>query len=541
MDGGKINEAGWPLRSGSRRGHRMTLPADVQPITELSAYYTPASTAACLASWAIRTGCERVLEPSVGGGALIEAATSKAESLGSFDSLELVGFDLDKAAVDSLRTAYAGDRTRVIWQDFLDVSPAEHGSFDVVLSNPPFTRNHSISPERRAELRTRFETTGAAGIWVHFLLHSMRFLRPGGRLACVVPTSCFFADYASDLLKRICSEFQTVELLRLNEKPKWSGGAQESGAFLLADGYLEGSCTDVSRGVWVRGRGQVSDFDVTSSAFAELLLASRTFGELAEIGIGDVTGCNRIFLLSGAERELDLIPLSQLTPVASRARHIKGLVLTKRELADLAAKGEKTWLLSPSEITQRNSSVRRRLARISSSQRRDTVWLNKRDPWWKVTTGSRCDAVFSYMNYQGPRLARVSPGVRCTNTLHRVAFRPETDDRQQIAAMLTVISSFGQLAAERLGRVYGGGVLKFEIRETRRLPILPAGGGTDLSRWKDVDITLRRGDYPAAAELADEILLKPLVGASWPAAAKEFAWQLREHRNARRARSTAHG
>jgi hypothetical protein len=511
----------------------MSLAADANTRVDLSAFYTPATTAACLASWAIRTGTERVLEPSFGGGALIDAAVERARTLGAEASLELVGFDLDRNAVDALKPAYNGQAIDLIWQDFLAVDSIGHGSFDVVLSNPPFTRNHSIPPQRRAELRRRFDTTGAAGIWVHFVLHSVQFLRPGGRLACVVPASCFFADYATNLLSRLCETFAHVELLRLNEKPEWSGGAQEAGAFLLADGYGLGSCSAVSRGFWIQGRGQVGDFDPVNPAFAELALAARAFSEIADIGIGDVTGCNRVFLLSNEEREAEGIPLSQVSPIASRARHIRGLVLTKRELAEFANQGEKTWLLSPTNLDRRNTAVRSRLAGISSDKRRSTVWLNKRSPWWKVTTGSRCDAVFSYMNDQGPRLARVSPGIRCTNTLHRITFKPVAHDRQQIAAMLTIVSSFGQLAAERLGRVYGGGVLKFEIRDTRRLPILPAAEETDLSAWMEVDAALRRGDGDCATALADQILLPPLIGSSWATATKEFTLELRERRKAR--------
>lgn len=511
--------------------------ADARVDSHLSAFYTPATTAACLASWAIRTGDERVLEPSFGGGALIDAAVERAKSLGATVPLRLVGFDLDQNSVEALKPVLANETTDLIWQDFLSANPDEHGSFDVVLSNPPFTRNHAIPPRRRCELRERFRTTGAAGIWVHFVLHSIQFLKPGGRLACVVPASCFFAEYASDLLARLCEAFESVELLRLNEKPEWSGGAQEAGAFLLADGYRLGSCSTVSKGFWIQGRGQVSDFDPINPAFAELSLAARAFSEIADIGIGDVTGCNRVFLLSDEEREAEGIPMSQVSPIASRARQIRGLVLTKRELSQFAKQGEKTWLLSPTNLDRRNAAVRNRLARIGSGKRRNTVWLNKRAPWWKVTTGPRCDAVFSYMNDQGPRLARVSPGIRCTNTLHRITFKPTSDDRQQIAAMLTIVSSFGQLAAEKIGRVYGGGVLKFEIRETRQLPILPAADNTDLSAWMDVDAALRRGDGNGATALADEILLAPLIGTSWATAAKEFAWELRERRQARGAGS----
>lgn len=517
----------------------MSAHADATP-ADLSAYYTPSSTAACLASWAIRFGHEKVLEPSFGGGALIEAVEEQARLTGR-PQLKILGFDLDSVAVKALRNRYERSTTRLLRSDFLDVDPEQHGAFDVVISNPPFTRNHAISAKRRAELKHRFGITGAAGLWVHFILHSMQFLRVGGRLAFVVPASSFFADYAKPVLDKLCSSFRTVELLRLNEKPQWTGGAQEAGAFLLADGYLEGSCPELARGFWVAGRGQVGDFDLPNPAFAKLLLASQTLEDIANVGIGDVTGCNRVFLLSSADLDEDAIPRAQLTPVVSRSRHICGLLVTKKELARLANEGEKTWLLLPTDIGRQNKTVRRRLARISAAKRKSTVWLNKRDPWWKVTTGLRCDAVFSYMNDQGPRLARVSPGVRCTNTLHCVSFKPQTTELQEISAMLTMISSFGQLAAERLGRVYGGGVLKFEIRETRRLPVLPISNGADLNRWIEVDEALRCGDRDAATALANRMLIAPLLGTSWQEAVESFDCELRERRRARRGGKSSSG
>jgi hypothetical protein len=50
--------------------------------------------------------------------------------------------------------------------------------------------------------------------------------------------------------------------------------------------------------------------------------------------------------------------------------------------------------------------------------------------------------------------------IRCTNTLHQIRFSSELSDDERLIVTLSMISSFGQLAAERIGRPYGGGVLK---------------------------------------------------------------------------------
>ncbi|HMG48845.1 MAG TPA: N-6 DNA methylase [Allosphingosinicella sp.] len=501
---------------------------------QLSVFYTPASTAACLASWAIRSGRERVLEPSFGGGALIDAAISRSIELTGENALSLVAFDLDPKAIFAISKRAVRPSVAAHWCDFLNVKPTEFEKFDAILSNPPFTRNHAIPPVRRAELRTRFDVSGAAGLWVHFLLHSTSFLRRGGRLACVVPASALFTIYGAELLRRLCDRFLSVEILRLNERPQWVGSAEEAGAFLLAEGFDEGSCAEPARGFWVEGRGPMSDFEGASASFAKLALASRPLGELAELSIGAVTGCNRTFLLSEKER-VDLgIARADVSPIVSRARHLRGVLITKRGLKELAAEGEKTWLLTPRSLGRLGSPIRGRLATINASQRRKTAWFNKRDPWWKVDQGPECDAVFSYMNDQGPRLARVTPGLSCTNTLHRVIFRPDTTERDQTAALLSMVSTFGQLAGERIGRVYGGGVLKFELRDARQLPVLPLADAVDLSVLQDVDAALRSGEPELATDLADEALFPPVCGKGWRTAVSELACELRVRRQARR-------
>lgn len=498
---------------------------------QLGAFYTPEKVAASLAAWAIRTGHESILEPSAGGGALLSAALNRAKAIsGQENGFSILACDIDPQAVRSLQKLFRKNANLYLG-DFLDLNPKLYNNFDVVIANPPFTRNHAIEVTRRHELKRRFGVAGAAGLWVHFLLHAKDFLAPGGRIASIVPGAALFTKYGEEFIRRICMDFKLVSIYELDEKPAWIGDAEERGAIILADGYKQGSTGSCRRGVW-SSYGEVLEAPLQSlsQAYTELINQSQPLGEIADLSIGAVTGRNKIFLLTEDERRSAGITLNEVRPIVSRARQIEGVAISKEDLLRLGKAGQKTWLLTPRSL---RGPAAKRLSLISEEERRSITWLNKRDPWWHVDPGPDCDAVFTYMNHEGPRLALVGKGIVCTNTLHRVVFKPKTHRSLKIAAALTFASSFGQLAAELTGRIYGGGVLKFELLEARRFPILPINLDAAEAIFRRLDIALRQGAREAARQIADEALLSPILGRGWRKASDEMLYDLQRRREAR--------
>ncbi len=481
------------------------------------AFYTPDSMASSLARWAIRTGAESVLEPSVGGGALLRATLIRARGLRPFAGLHRpLACDIDCIALEALRREF-GETVEFYLGDFLELDPGKCRNFEVIIANPPFTRNHSIEVDVRKNLRKRFQIEGPAGIWAYFLAHSMGFLAQNGRMASIVPASALFTIYGDAFLRRICGSFHTVNAYQLAEKPIWSSSADERGAVILAEGYTQGSCQNYVKGTWLPSLGEIYQHSCKLQVYRDLSSASRLLGDIASISIGAVTGCNSTFLLTERERAALDLRFEDLTLTVSRARHVEGITITEEDLVRLAQHGQKTWLLTPRSIEERGTSVRKRLARITRHQRRSTCWLNKRTPWWRIETGPYCDGVFTYMNERGPRLARTAEKIICTNTLHRVVFNTMVSEVDKAVAALTFISTFGQLAGEVIGRVYGGGVLKFELTEARLMPILSGVDHRDVvlqAVGHRVDLALRAGAFDAARDLADEALLPPILGPS---------------------------
>lgn len=501
----------------------------------LGAYYTPETMADLLAEWVVQTGDERLLEPSIGDGALVKAvlACTARKAFGAA-RLRLVGCDIDQEAVADVRD-WLPNIHQVIRQNFLDADHTLIGKVDGVITNPPFTRNHELPKSERDKLRERFGYKGAAGLWVPFILHAVGFLKPGGRLAAIVPGAALFSNYGRETLERICQKFEHVEIRQIVDKPLWSHHAEERGAIIFARGYGEGSCRLPRTTRWSADGSRVAD--IRPRSFGQALLGAHQLSEIASLSIGAVTGYNKVFLLSEAERRNAGIALRDVTLVVARARHVRSLEISETDLRNLARDGERTWLLAPRDIARKRVGVRKRLALIPPSKRRSVLWLNKRTPWWKVDQGPGCDAIFTYMNDVGPRIVIGSGPLRCTNTLHQVRFSPDLSADERRIAALSLISSFGQLAAERYGRSYGGGVLKFELTDARRFPILLHKGVNSKLAFERADRAIRTGDLEEARHIADELLLPPVFGAFWKKAADEMMSEALKLRATRRGTS----
>ena len=509
-------------------------------IKDLGAYYTPKTMADILADWVVQSGRETLLEPSIGDGALLRAANVCAErKFGCAANLKLIGCDVDNVAIARVRRWLASEHM-LLSSDFLEIDPKYVAPVDGVICNPPFTRNHALPRDKREELRQRFEIKGAAGLWVPFVLHALKFLAPGGRLAVVVPGAAIFSRYGRDALERVCKQFAHVEVRQTVDRPLWSSSADERGAIVLAHGFSLGSSSIPHATRWSAAGNRIADIDPANpTCFKDALGDALQLGEIATLSIGAVTGFNKAFLLSEEERSAAGIDTCDLTPVAARARHVAGLRISNTELKEIAAKGEKTWLLTPPNVSKVRPGVRGRLATIPIDKRRNVAWLNKRSPWWKVDIGPGCDAVFTYMNDRGPRLVLAVDRVHCTNTLHQVRFSPTLCALDRMVASLSIISSFGQLAAERIGRPYGGGVLKFELTDARCFPIFVAKRNRTEEAFENADRAIRNNNFERASAVADAFLLPAVFGPAWKIAATEMMNEAFKMRATRR--GGAHG
>ena len=174
--------------------HRQNLVSDHRVVGRsaerlMGAFYTCSAATEAMARWAVRSPGDRLLEPSFGNGSFLHAVDkvvgerclTRVTQFGA----ELVKEPFDTALEEKLirpRNAFLGD--------FLAIKPFE---VDAVIGNPPYVRLRHLPQQqlRRAVtvasqvLGVPMETSGS--VWMPFVLHCLRFLRKGGRLALVLP------------------------------------------------------------------------------------------------------------------------------------------------------------------------------------------------------------------------------------------------------------------------------------------------------------------------------------------------------------------
>ncbi len=129
----------------------------------------------------------RVLEPSAGSGVLARAARAAGAIV------ECV--ELQPGLAHELRAIHGFGQTTQA--DFLQLSPADLGEFDVIVMNPPFDRGRDCDHVR----------------------HAWQFLKPGGRLVAVMSAR---AEHATDSRHKALHELIATEQDQWRARGSWS-------------------------------------------------------------------------------------------------------------------------------------------------------------------------------------------------------------------------------------------------------------------------------------------------------------------------------
>lgn len=523
------------------------MPDAVSDKKQIGAYYTPKRAADLLVNWALRGADEFILEPSFGGCGFLDAANRCLESLGAKNPIsQLYGFDIDKRAFDELVDLFGEEvvgsrrKDQFILGDFMAASPDDlsHESFDAVVGNPPYVSYHSMGDSQREVAgeyvsESDFELDRKASLWAYFVLHALDFLKPGGRVAWVLPGSFLQTEYGSEVRNVISESFERSVALLLNERLFLTEGTEENSVLLFAEGWKQGTEHDTLTVGYAetlsdlasilddwknnRWKGAASNDRIGIS-----LMTPKTrsvidiieekyrvdyLGNIADIKIGIVTGANRFFILDKSGVEQNHLQKSDLHFVLPKFRVATGLRLTKQDFEDAYQSGERCLLVKPSTGDGLNERVEAYFSTFDKNKKESNATFKKRNDWRDPDDPYKPDAFFPYMHQSGPRLVLNEANVNSTNTVHRVYFKPGLFEERdsglvEKAVSISLLSTYSQLSAELQGRIYGSGVLKHEPSDARRIKIIipSTESKTEVDAvFNRIDTYLRNGE-PAKAE-----------------------------------------
>lgn len=476
-------------------------------------YYTPIDLAAFMVRWTKEISPERVLEPSCGDGVFFDALAQ----VKGFQKSAVVGFELneEEAAKANTRARDVGlDTVNVYSDDFLQWALNHLNNndtqFDAAIGNPPFVR-YQYLPELfqiRAEMIFRqlgLPFTKHTNAWVPFILASVALLRPGGRLAMVVPSEIIHVTHAQSLRSYLGRECRRVVLIDPEEI--WFKDTLQGAVILLAE--KKQSRTDKAQGLGiypVKGREFLSIppatvFNApqaingktvqgkwtralldreTRSLFDELAehRAVHRFKDLAKVDVGIVTGANKFFLVSD-----DVVENYKLDkwahPMFGRSEHCPGVIYDEQQHATNVIKGNPTNFLWFNENEAPSDAAAKAYIKLGEDQSLHTRYKCRvRSPWYTVPSVYSTEIGMLKRSHHTPRLILNRINAYTTDTAYRI--RAHDIVAEKLVGCF--INPLTALSAELEGRHYGGGVLELVPSEIERLIIpLPARVNVDLA------------------------------------------------------------
>ncbi|MDQ2805436.1 MAG: SAM-dependent methyltransferase [Chloroflexota bacterium] len=494
----------------------------------LGAYYTPQSAADYMADWVVRYEGEHILEPSVGDGTFLRAVAATSARR-SFTAIRLTGVEIDEQArVQALQNARMAEIT-LRWADFLAVDPFP---VQAVIGNPPYVRLRHLAEDQRqralqaAKAVMEKPLDPASSIWMPFVLHSLRFLAVGGRLAFVLPYEFTYVRYAQPLWQALRANFGTLHVLRTHERlfPE----LLQDVVILLADN--RGSHTDTvryqafervadllnSRPV-VEETLRIDDLLAGKRVFVSALLgtelrrllntmvADRTVRarELVTFNIGYVAGDKTFFHPTISDVQQYRIAAHSLHPTLTAARRLKGAGLRTSALG--APQIDQLFLPDPNAVTTGERGY------IATGAERGVAARYKcriRDPWFIVPGVRVPDVVLSVFS-ERPLLLINDAGCFASNSLLCGYCKTATGE-ELVTGWYT---SLTLLQCELEVHALGGGVMIMVPNEAGNIR-LPQQVTTQGAHLNGLDHLLRHAKIQAAYEAGDGPVLRGQLGFS---------------------------
>lgn len=512
-------------------------------------FYTPKRVADILCNWAIKSTSDQVLEPSFGGCDFLDASLSRLDDMGVVESdaqQQLFGCDIDENAFVFLKERIPNVNGHFKKTDFLELSitsfPVDQKGFDAVIGNPPYVSHHNMAENQKISavraLKTHgLELGGRASLWAYFVLHSMSFLKLGGRMAWVLPSSFLYADYADKVQETLASNFEKCLIINLHERLFLESGTEEISIIALCENFRNGtakanidvlSVSDVSAMEAV-----IKDWDndnltipanrsmnnSLNSIIAQDLFSifsshtdTKSLGDLFDIQIGIVSGANSFFIINRPIWDKYDLPETLKSHVLTKFRFAKGLLLTNDDAETLEKIGESCLLFDTTKAGVIDGAVANYLATFPVEKISTTTTFKRRERsgiWHRFNDNRIPDAFFPYMQNMGTWIVLNKARINSTNSIHRLYCQEGIDEMQIKLAAISILSTYSQLSSELEGRTYGAGVLKHEPSEAVKIQLLMPDADDPLidETIFEIDGLLRQNLFHRARNTADRFLL----------------------------------
>ena len=464
-------------------------------------YYTPFELAHYLSQWVAGSCPRSILEPSCGDGVFLESLSPLISDNARVTAIELDEREARKAAEKSRNLENLS--TNIIRANFLEwyLSTNNNRScFDAVVGNPPFIRYQYLTKldqdlAHRIFKQHNIPFTKHTNAWVPFIIASLSLLRPGGRMAMVLPSEILHVLHAQSLRYFIGQHCKKIVIIDPEEI--WFDNTLQGAVLFLAEKkhdvkehtaglgiiqttgntFLDKNPSDYFKeanfvngktveGKWTRALLTTKELDIFDGISS--LPSVYRFSNIANVDVGLVTGANKFFLVNDATvRKHNLTEWAH--PMFGRSQHCPGILYDQRQHQRNNGAGLPSnflWF----NVDNASELPENALEYIRSGEKENLHTRYKcriRKPWFKVPSVYSTSIGMLKRAHHMPRLIYNSVEAYTTDTAYRITTN-KVDARKLVYCF---INSFTALSSELEGRHYGGGVLELVPSEIERLYI----------------------------------------------------------------------
>ena len=462
-------------------------------------YYTPSALANYLARWVAEIKPQNILEPSCGDGVFMDAIAASISTETTVTGIEIESEEAKKAR--NRAKTLKGINATIENSDFLHWFLENHDThkpFDAILGNPPFIRYQYLTKESQKLSETIFKKfhlpfTKHTNAWVPFVIASLALLRPGGRIAMVLPSEIIHIIHAQSLRHYIGQHCK--RLIVIDPEEIWFKGTLQGAVLFLAEKKIDAKEHTIGLGIiptkgndflnispseyfkrnnfingktvegkWTRALLSKNELDLFDK------ITSRDdvhqFSDIANVNVGLVTGANKFFLVN--DETVERYNLKKWAhPMFGRSAHCPGAVYNKKQHLSNSNSGLPSnfiWF----DVTNKSELSKKALSYISNGEiegLHERYKCRIRSPWFKVPYVYSTQIGMLKRANNFPRLIYNDIKAYTTDTAYRIT----TTNVNAKKLVYCFVNSLTALGSELEGRYYGGGVLELVPSEIERL------------------------------------------------------------------------
>lgn len=463
-------------------------------------YYTPRDIATFLARWVLAIEPKRILEPSCGDGSFLRVLASlRPKHLRELRACEIDNGEAEKAKQHTIPKVNISVHVGDFLQWAIDKADAKP-DVDGVLGNPPFIRYQYLNAEQQGRAYRLFERYGLSftkhtNAWVPFVVASIARLRPGGRLAMVVPAELLHVLHAQSLRTYLLGSCSRI--LVIDPESLWFDGSLQGVVLLLAEkapansqaGSLaitkfkgrmsldDDPCslfesaqfvdTSAIRGKWMPALLTRSERAIIADLSSKRYV--RPFAQLADVDVGIITGANKFFLVP--DDVVDMYDLRDFArPMFGRSNHVRGVIYdhAKHDENKRAGLSANFLRFGATEKAKLPKAAIQYIEAGESEGLHTRYKCRIRSPWYDVPSVHVAPMGMLKRSHDFHRMILNRAEALTTDTAYRIQPLAGTDPSRLV---FSFVNSLTALSAELEGRHYGGGVLELVPSEIERLLI----------------------------------------------------------------------